>query len=76
MFNHPTQIASQLINKFDEELLIILKSDIQNQSAKIKTKIVNLATINFDKALYKLIKEDLYFIKMQLSNQQNLAIAI
>lgn len=76
MFSKPSQIANQFIHDFDQELLNILKSDLQNQSAKIKTKIVNLATINFDKALYKLIKEDLYFIKMQLSNQQNLAMAI
>ena len=76
MLSKPSQIANQFIHDFDQELLNILKSDLQNQSAKIKTKIVNLATINFDKALYKLIKEDLYFIKMQLSNQQNLAMAI
>lgn len=76
MFTHPTQINNQPIHDFDQELLLVLKSDLQNQRAKIKTKIMNLATINFDKALFKLIKEDLYFIRMQLSNQQNLAIAI
>lgn len=76
MFTKPTQIANQFLHDFDQELLNILKSDLQNQSENIKSKIVNLATVNFDKTLYQLIKEDLYFIKMQLSNQQNLAMAI
>ena len=70
------KIASQLINSVDRELLMILKEDVQNQKAKIKMKLINLATLSFDKALYQLIIEDIQFLKSQSSNQQNLAIAI
>ncbi|TKB97850.1 hypothetical protein [Pedobacter cryophilus] len=76
MIKTTAKIASQIINNVDQELLMILKADVQIQRAKIKTKLINLATINFDKALYQLIKEDIQFVKAKLSNQQNLAIAI
>ncbi|MDA9554605.1 hypothetical protein N9R54_00085 [Pelobium sp.] len=71
MKNKSTKIARQLIEKFDEQLIQVLKEDLQLQRARIKNKLIHLSTVTFDKELYQIIKHDICLIKSQLSNQQN-----
>lgn len=69
-----SKISKELINKFDSELLMLIKEDIQNQSQKIRSKLININTFKFDNELYEIIKRDIQIIKEQLSNHQiNLA---
>lgn len=69
-----SEISKDLINKFDTELLMLIKEDIQIQSQKVRNRIINMNTIMFDNELYQIIKQDIQIIKEQLSSQQrNLA---
>jgi len=63
-------ISNQMINKFDQELLMLIKEDLQNQKGKIKNKLIHLRTVKFDHELYQIIKKDIQFIREQLCNQQ------
>lgn len=65
-----TQISQDLINKFDQELIMLVKEDIQNQRMKIKNKLIHMNTVKFDNELYQIIKQDIQLIKEQLCNHQ------
>lgn len=64
------EISKELINKFDSELLMLIKEDIQIQSQKIRNRLINMNTIKFDNELYQIIKQDIQLIKEQLCNHQ------
>ena len=70
MKNSPSQISNHLINKFDLELMMLIKNDLEEQSIKIKNKLIHLITIKFDNELYQIIKQDILLIKEQLNNHQ------
>lgn len=57
----------------DNELLMILKNDLIQQSLKIKNKLINMTTMKFDQELINIIKKDIAFIKSQLGSPLNLA---
>ncbi|MEO5912304.1 MAG: hypothetical protein ABIP95_15565 [Pelobium sp.] len=65
--------TSNLTINADNELLMILKNDLISQSVKIKNKLINMTTLKFDQELINIIKEDISFLKSQLSNPQHLA---
>jgi len=67
MKNNETKISAN----FDLELLNILKTDIQDQQFKMKSKFINMVTKVYDNELLAIIKSDLAFIKSQfyISNQ-------
>ena len=74
MKNSITQISNHLMNKFDLELMMLVKNDLVEQRIKIKNKLIHLSTIKFDNELYQIIKQDILLIKEQLKNHQiNLA---
>ena len=70
MKNSLSQISNHLINKFDLELMMLVKNDLEEQSIKIKNKLIHLITIKFDNELYQIIKQDILLIKEQLNNHQ------
>ena len=70
MKNSLSQISNHLINKFDLELMMLVKNDLEDQSVKIKNKLIHLSTLKFDNELYQIIKQDILLIKEQLNNHQ------
>ena len=70
MKNSLSQISNHLINKFDLELMMLVKNDLEDQSVKIKNKLIHLSTLKFDSELYQIIKQDILLIKEQLNNHQ------
>lgn len=64
MKNNSIKIAAN----FDLELLNILKSDIQEQHHKVKSKIINMATKVYDNQLLDIIKSDLIIIRSKFCN--------
>ena len=70
MKNSLSQISNHLINKFDLELMMLVKNDLEEQSIKIKNKLIHLSTIKFDNELYQIIRQDILLIKEQLNNHQ------
>ena len=70
MKNSLSQISNHLINKFDLELMMLVKNDLEEQSIRIKNKLIHLSTLKFDNELYQIIKQDILLIKEQLNNHQ------
>jgi len=70
MKNSLSQISNHLINKFDLELMMLVKNDLEEQSIKIKNKLIHLSTLKFDTELYQIIKQDILLIKDQLNNHK------
>ncbi|MFC5284707.1 hypothetical protein [Pedobacter alpinus] len=65
-----TQQIKSLISNFDNQLLSIIKQDLQEQNLKVKTKLVNMATHNYDLELLAIIKSDINTIKSHFNNTQ------
>ena len=70
MKNIISQISTNMVNKFDQELLMLIKTDLLDQKVKIKNRLIHLSTVNFDNELYQIIKLDIQLIKQKLSNQK------
>ena len=70
MKTNATQIPAHFINQFDQELLMLLRADVQQQRAKIKNKLINRSTIIFDKELLHIIQQDVACFKSH-SNKNN-----
>lgn len=70
MKNSITQISNHLMNKFDLELMMLVKNDLEEQRIKIKNKLIHLSTLKFDNELYQIIKKDILLIKEQLNSHQ------
>ena len=62
-----TSYLSNLLLNFDQQLLAILKTDIQKQTATF----INLATRKYDSDLLDILRQDVQSIKLSLSGNQN-----
>lgn len=71
MKTNSTKNIKNLLENFDFQLLAALKEDLSAQKLKIKTKLVNMATIKHDKELLEILKSDMMSLKAKLSGADN-----
>lgn len=71
MKTNSTKNIKNLLENFDFQLLSMLKEDLSTQKLKIKTKLVNMATIKHDKELLEILKSDMMSLKARLNGSYN-----